>query len=372
MTQRNQYISLVDQFGIRYYQRSDYLNSVNSTRDPLGRLVLRSNPLTRWKSVVGRDMNHIAASRIAGNMALYYPPISGRMVDGLLSESYAKFRGKLYEGSAALGVTLGTYKESREMIVTRSNQLTAYGRVAEVKAKEALTSGRFGKKLASTHLEAIFGWAPLLSDIHAATLTLCQGADVNGFVRSRATGYDLTDEIISNRSINIDIRQLSGYKCRVTRAARVTITNPNRWLLERAGLLNPAAVAWDLVPWSWAIGMFVNTGQLVNSLTDFAGLTFSEQSTTINSKGFRDRNYIVKRIDRTENPPLLSIGQSIGTESATGQEKKRSLTATSLPPLTFRVPDANWETAAMAASLMVQQMTRLSRLASLFNLSPRK
>lgn len=368
MPTRNIYKRARDQYDIGYYTSSDYQNWQRSPRVN-GKIVLRSNPLERWKCIVGRHMNHRVASQVARNFVLYYPPLEGSLVDALLAESYAKFRGKLYEGSAALGVTAGSYKQSRSMIVTRATQLAQKARGVEQKVVKAMTTGRLGRQAASAHLEAIFGWAPLLGDIYAAAFTVIDGADVNGFIRARASGSEAF-ETTSHLSTNVDVLRLTGHKIRVTRAARVTVSNPNRWLLERAGLLNPVAVAWDLVPWSWALGMFVNTGQLVNSITDFAGLTFHEQSLTINSSGFEDSTYLARRTTSTTEPPITG-GQLLGIESHTAQWKRRTLTAAEVPNLTFRIPDANWETAALAASLMTQQFNRLGRLASVFNLSPR-
>lgn len=136
-------------------------------------------------------------------------------------------------------------------------------------------------------------------------------------------------------------------RVRCTQAVGVRIENPNTWLAERAGLYNPAAVGWDIVPFSFLVNMVTNVGSVINSITDFCGLSFSDGSLTT-------RWDITRLIAYTETYPR------VGTKSQHDLlvHKERKLigvpSGPSLIPY-FRPPDVNWETAAMATSLMVQQ-----------------
>lgn len=135
------------------------------------------------------------------------------------------------------------------------------------------------------------------------------------------------------------------YRC--TRAATVVIANPNAWLMERAGLLNLASVGWDLVPWSFVVNVVVNTGQLVNSITDFVGLEFPSGSTTETLNGVGE---------------TTCRGRGEGRATHTVRQKIRNLNPVAAPPLAFRLPEANWGTAAMAASLFTQNFSKVSSL----------
>lgn len=308
-------------------------NWVNSGRVN-GKLRLASHPyqyqLREYRTLlVDRENAHDIPLTAPGPLDVFYEYQLG--IPELKAESYARFRGKLYKGSAALGVTIGSYKQSRSMIVDRFKQLG--NRVDSTLAKFATTpSHKKAKLIASTHLEIIFGWVPLLQDIHAAANTVIQQSAQTAFVSARAK---------NNFRIAKGWRKFQ-VSCMVTRSARIEIGNPNTWLAERAGLLNPAAVAWDLVPWSFVVNMFVNTGQLVNSITDFAGLNFHESTITV-----------TRRIDGTyiSTPKTMGIFVSI--------DKSREYGADERPPLVFKIPDASWETAAMAASLFTQKFARL-------------
>lgn len=264
--------------------------------------------------------------------------------------AYAKLRGKLYKGNASLGVTFASWRQSSEMIVKNSQVISSMAEdLSSIASRQKLT-----RRLANRHLEVVFGWQPLLADIHAAAMTVIQSADQLHFVRaSHVKGYSRISR--SERPGWRSETDAYGGTVRVTYASQVRIANPNRWLLERAGLMNPAAVAWDLVPWSFLVNMFSNTGSLVNSLTDFVGLSFEGMSET--------STYVTAR-----ESTLRSTYPSVGayTMSSQGRGKFRNLVASPAPPrtLTLRVPEMNLGLAATAVALMVQQAVPMVRLIS--------
>lgn len=275
-----------------------------------------------------------------------YVPVN---YDVLKSRSYASFRRKLYQGSASLGVTLGSYKQSREMIVGRYRQLNR--RAGEILASVATTKVT-AKKAASIHLEVVFGWVPLLQDIHSAATTVINEPEVHKWIRSTAREVQTTNRLDNWRNPWLKVNITNTVYAYHSRGALVTVSNPNQWLAERAGLLNPASVAWDLVPWSFVVNMFVNTGQLVNSITDFCGLTL-------------DNGYQVQRAHGTSywEVPYADSYNKGGSMLCYGRTKTTTLgSAVSRPPLIFKVPNANWELAAIAASLFAQKFGKIASL----------
>lgn len=266
--------------------------------------------------------------------------------------AYAKLRGKLYKGNASLGVTFASWRQSSEMIVNNSRVISSMAEdLSAIASRQKLT-----RRLADRHLEVVFGWQPLLADIHAAAKTVIQSAAELHFVRaSHVSGYSTISrsEIPGWRSET----DAYGGTVRVTYASQVRIENPNRWLLERAGLMNPAAVAWDLVPWSFVVNMFSNTGSLVNSLTDFVGLSFEGMSETSTYTTARSTTY-KETYPRYGGSSMLSQGRG----------KFRDLVTSPSPPrtLTLRVPEANFGLAATAVALMAQQAVPMVRLISTF------
>lgn len=292
------------------------------------------------------------------NTIAYLP--NGIMWEGPDAASYSKFRGRLYEGSASLGVTFGSWTQSRDMIAKRSQPLAKQASelferlLVSPRAQSALNkhAGRpLGelaalRELGGIHLEVIFGWQPLISDIHASVNTVVQTADKRTWVSGSAEGSQFDQG--TSRYVGMDVNYRKESRLRSSRSAGIIITNPNAWLAERAGLSNPAAVAWDLVPWSFVVNMVSNVGSLVNSITDFMGLTFINASKT-----------------NTLNVNYEWRGSNFGKTKvimiSRGRFKYRSGSADQRPPLVWKVPDLNWETAAMAASLAVGRVSALSR-----------
>lgn len=315
-----------------------------------GRLILRSNTLNlrkqTWDFLSKGSFTTLSTTYNAGgSLRSIYSKEIDPVLDSLYNQAYGKLRGKLYKGNASLGVTVAGYAQSRSMVVQRYQQLT--NRVERVSMRILRSRSRRARAraIASTHLEIIFGWIPLLNDIHAACSSVIQGADSTQFVSGRAAGSARI-----SRTGGSPRHLVRGFaNMTVTLSSRVVITNPNRWLAERAGLLNPVAVAWDVVPWSFVVNMFVNTGSLVNSITDFAGLSFPDASTT-------------KTVVTTTNSFCWTPGSKTPDASNTISKEKwkaRGLSSFPAPSLEFKIPDASWESAAMAASLFVQKFSRL-------------
>ena len=290
-----------------------------------------------------------------------FVPVHPALIDGMLyryvpldfdrlrSKTYAKFRRKLYQGSASLGVTLGSYKQSREMIVRRYQQLD--NRASEVLARVATRKFR-PKDAASLHLEVVFGWVPLLQDIHSAATTVVQQAPTSEWIKSQSREVQTSTHLVNWSDPWMPVTITNTSYVYHARGARVTVSNPNAWLAERAGLLNPAAVAWGLVPWSFVVNMFVNTGQLVNSITDFTGLTFEDGYQTQRAHG--TSHWVVSPAD---------YYQKGGAMLLYGRYKETQLgNAVESPPLVFKLPKVDWELAAIAASLFTQKFTRVATL----------
>lgn len=326
-------------------------------RDRSGKLVLEAHAHER---AVGRLMA-FRPTKGLGVVTLQGAPgfqLKGdnpfyRMSQRLSAEAYAKFRGKLYYGKASLGVTAASYRQSAEMIRNRYGTLNQSATSLLSQLSDELagrrTAGKNSRSASSTYLEYLFGWSPLVEDVRAAVNTVCQHAAVDSWVAGTARGAETSFEKYGDSS-EWGTYTRSGH-ARVKRCAMVRITNPNLWLAERAGAVNIAAIAWDLVPWSFVVNMFSNVGQIVNSVTDFVGLGFDKESTTTFAKVYTTNEYFIP-----------SRGGSLGTSTFVTDEKNRLVGATKRPPLTVKVPDVNWETAAMAASLFNQKLNAIGKI----------
>lgn len=277
----------------------------------------------------------------------------------LNNEAYAKFNGKLRYGSASLGVTAASWKQSRDMIVKRSGdvQRTLDSTI------QRLSRDRRGRKrlskekepLANQILEGEFGWAPLFQDMKAALGSVCKEAIPPEWCTGRAKRTVYHEEFES--SGNPKARRSWDGRAMLTYTAAVKINNDNLWLANRLGLINPATVLWDLVPWSFVVNMFLNVNQIVNSVTDTVGLDITGQSITATTQiGVEELLYS----DATSTYPLGYPGP--GQSRINSKTKTRTLG--SRPPLSWqaKVPELNWELAVIATSLVVQRFKKVNDL----------
>lgn len=341
-----------DGHSVPYVKRYSKLQGENSPRVH-GNLVLKANSHYREVGMLtytsysvpnlGGVIYTPACYSGLGTSHLYGAPLTLAASTEVSNRLYAKIRGKLYKGNAALGITALQYKQSREMVVNASALIST--QADKILAESLATPGR-AKRLAGKHLEVIFGWQPLVSDIVAASTSVIQGADVYDWVNATVRG---AVETAGSRWDPRTIRSTARWRARTT--VQVRIENPNRWLSERLGTNNFAAVAWDNVPWSFLVNQFVNTGALVNQITDFAGLSFHNPSTTRSYVIFADVSYNGGRYYNSFSAQVFSRG------------KTRALTGITPPSrLEFKLPDVNWDWACMMTSLAVQNATKVLRL----------
>lgn len=209
-----------------------------------------------------------------------------------LNKAYGDLLDNFNEYRAGLGETFAEGREAIKMIWQRARVLAkAYGHLKKGRFRRFLqvlsirANRRHRSKVwnrprdaSSLWLEYWLGWAPLIGDIHSAMETL-----VNPFPWGRITGRGSALEVwrYSRSTKDFDVVQNCDLKFRARMATDVLVTNPNLFLADNVGLLNPAAVAWALVPLSFIVDWFIDVGQFLNSLTDFAGTSFRRSWTTL-------------------------------------------------------------------------------------------
>jgi hypothetical protein len=284
-------------------------------------------------------------------------------------KALAKFTGKLRKGSASLGVTMGSWGQSSSMIKARLGQtakVLSNTYASLVKDKKRLRKIRQQKDpLASLVLETEFGWRPLLQDLSSAvgviagnTLPIATIKGVHQVDQKFMSYYPPVKVGFDGRQI--DSETYSGV-ARVTVAARCSVSNPNAFLLNHLGLLNPAEVAWDLIPWSFVVGAFVNVGAMIRSMTSEVGLNLTNKSVTRSCKttyGLSQRYlYWIPGIGKNYHITVASSTKAM-------DHRYRNRTVGSLPAVKWQVqvPSLDKEGMLIVASLVLQRFNRINRL----------
>jgi hypothetical protein len=206
------------------------------------------------------------------------------------NEAYTRFIAKIKPDQAELGAALGERKSALEMIAKRGLQFTSFLRAVKRfrfgDAAKALGLSRAqvpkglrakGRAFSSNVLEYSFGWAPLVGDIGNAVETLQKGVPPS-LVRGRATER-FAESFVGLEGVNTKthtIRQTIG----VQYGAKVLVSNPNLFLANQLGFVNPVAVVWELIPFSFLVDYVVNVSDFLNSFTDLWGVSLIDQYAT--------------------------------------------------------------------------------------------
>lgn len=200
---------------------------------------------------------------------------------------------------------------------------------AAVRDKRLRASSKY---FANNYLEFHFGWSPLMSDIYSTIDILQQDVSPQSiFASSKMDG--------SFRTATVTVK--SEERCKII--GSYTVSNPNLWLANQLGLVNPALVAFELVPFSFVLDWFVNVSEVLGNMSEHWGVTFVDAIHTHSHKESR----------------LWSDTNATATISGSN-ESFRVTRALGFPPgpeLTVRAP---WRLSprrgAAAASLLVQML----------------
>lgn len=263
--------------------------------------------------------------------------------------AYAMLTSKLSgEYKAALGVTAASWGQTWDMVGKRAKQLRRLATLASRRHKPRGRPTRRGVRKGSsadTFLEYQFGWVPLIGDLWRAANEFADEIPY-GFVRGSGRVVCVREDSESN------FEQSAYGEARCTQSARFQVINPNIWLANQLGLVNPALVAWDLVPWSFVVNRFVNINALLSSVTDTVGLKQDFESVT---KAVRTVQ--VCRVWNTY--PTSHPGYAETTTVGQYGSKGRTVGAIEKPTLQFRLPGLSMTGALIDLSLATQQIMRL-------------
>lgn len=196
----------------------------------------------------------------------------------LSNRLYDKIVSRVKGASSAWGSNLATWKQSHGMIVSRALQLATA--VVQVKnghfRSAAKTLGirkpkkRHARDLSGQWLELSYGWIPLVQDIHNSVDVLTRPLPPLK-VTARVSHSNTTHPVPT---------EFRDWHRRMSCGCKIKAIHQNALLASQLGLVNPASVAWEVVPFSFVIDWFVPVGRFLESFTDFVGVDLSDTWTT--------------------------------------------------------------------------------------------
>lgn len=303
-------------------RKQGHNSSISSPRVN-GKLVLKTNPHsfesvttshtpTGWKWVKDNywyfppDYPYFSYSMRSGFHDLI-PELRHGVVD---SPSYQQASLAFYNDAANLKVSLAVALRERQqtinmigdraMQIVRAIRLMKKGKLTQ--AASALGSPKKPRNLrqpfADQWLEYHYGWVPLYHDIYGAMIATVDRPLISPYKITRS--YSESGKTVGPRG-----ESLWSYRDLVTAKGMLLVNDPAVVKANELGLVNPALVAWELVPYSFVIDWFIPVGDWIASHSALAGLTLADTSVTTTK--WRTSEYTDNYSSTPENGKTWSI-----------------------------------------------------------------
>lgn len=133
---------------------------------------------------------------------------------------------------------------------------------------------RRSKDYSNAWLEFHFGWEPLVKDIGACIDLLSQPIP-GGTLTVKGWSQRFEKRLYLEPWPDYQawvLREIKG-RVRGKAGAEIYVTDPNAYLANRLGIVNPVSVVWELVPYSFVVDWFANVGQFIGQFGELYGLT---------------------------------------------------------------------------------------------------
>lgn len=267
----------------------------------------------------------------------------GNTIEALHNKTYAAFLDKV-RAAPQIGVDIAERKQTLRMLsVTLGalrRPLKTFSRAYERYRKRGVVISTL-KDAPNAWLAFHFGVEPLLKDVHDLVVRLGQAP--------KPMLVSVSKSQTLNYSFNRYGQNLQeSYKQHVRIAAAVTRIHENVSLLNDLGLVNPASIAWELVPFSFVVDWFYPVGSYLNSMSDLLGYKIENPYRTryVTAKGFITNTF----------PFSLKTDPSCGkTAFYEGYRMERTLDVPAMTAQKVRIPaNLSPSRAATQVSLLLQ------------------
>jgi hypothetical protein len=175
---------------------------------------------------------------------------------------------------------------------------------------------RSSHAFANNYLEFHFGWSPLVNDIYSAVKIL-QSDVPSGVIKGRHKDR-INPGVITAAGPYEWANYTHDTIVRALVQAEIRITNPNLYLANKLGLVNPVSVAWEAIPFSFVLGWFVNVSDFLGSWSEQFGVEVIEPFYTVHVQdryGYESRypnapypGGQVQRVDAIANSTVRTRG----------------------------------------------------------------
>lgn len=239
--------------------------------------------LHRWGRIVSNNWPEAWTLTNGGA----YPVATSSIVAPVLQEKlYGKFRDAAY-ATLQLGADFGERKQTLDMIgstlkMARHPLRTVGGYLKKVANKRNLKSAStlLLKDSAEALLAFRYGVLPLMQTIWGVKDVFSQPYPRHS-IRVKASSGEVSTFVVTNPTTSYRQETSTWKTTRGAMGAFAEVSCPIAFAMDQVGLINPLSVAWELVPFSFVVDWFLPIGTYISSLSDFAGVKFTQSYLTL-------------------------------------------------------------------------------------------
>lgn len=190
-------------------------------------------------------------------------------------------KANIGENLATLGQTIRMFKNpvSAYINLLKAGYRGDFAKYAKKSYRQLRREG-VSKSIAGKYLEYVYGFAPLMQDIHGVAELAKNAGKKPLFVhgnssaagREWASGQLTYLNASSDQDEYMDVKSYS--KTRAKLWAKLSDQWPVSRVLNQLGLTNPASLVWELVPLSFVVDWILPIGPVLSALTAPCGLDF--------------------------------------------------------------------------------------------------
>lgn len=221
-------------------------------------------------------------------LQLHYDTDTGGVVQyNVESAAKVKALNAIGDAKANLGEDLATYLQTVRMFKSKVSLLRSLlhafkkgklGKYINQSAREVLRNG--DKIAANAYLEYVYGWKPLVSDIYEIYQMLKKFSSgshpviIHGHGGQTQTTTDTWEHITVASSVwaTASLTEKCHGSCDLY--GRMDPDYLAFRVLNQLGLLNPAALAWELTPWSFVVDWLLPIGPVLQAFSAPIGVNF--------------------------------------------------------------------------------------------------
>lgn len=261
----------------------DVIEDINEPGFRRYREGVKNDPRRIEKPYYSKTVRSIKGEYASGNVGFAYNLDTDLWFASANNKAYDRLLEKLAPHASLGSAVFAEGTEALTMVQDASLRLLAGlralrrnpRRASEIlesykKRRTGVPVGRWTKKSGAWYLEYAWGWKPLFDDVQSTLDRLVEPEWKVISARASATKSDSGGILFPPTKFSWG----SSHSVRSTVKYRFSaiVADENTWARSNLGLNNPLEWAWEALPASFIFDYFMNIGQVIGSLDNFAGL----------------------------------------------------------------------------------------------------